>query len=115
MTRLSIPAAWMRPIQLLGDAAIPIMVLTLGMQFERTVRPKEWLPVIAAVTISLVAAPLVALALADLLGITGTARQAGVLLASMPVAVMTTILAVEFDVTPGFVTTTVFLSTLLSP
>jgi len=36
-------------------------------------------------------------------------------LASMPVAVATTILALEFDTSPEFVTGAVFLSTLLSP
>ena len=33
----------------------------------------------------------------------------------MPTAVITTILALEFDVAPDFVTSTVFLSTMLSP
>jgi predicted permease len=33
----------------------------------------------------------------------------------MPVAVITTIIALEFDVAPAFVTSTVFVSTLLSP
>jgi predicted permease len=33
----------------------------------------------------------------------------------MPVAVITTILAVEFEVEPAFVTSVVFLSTILSP
>ena len=33
----------------------------------------------------------------------------------MPAAVATTILALEFDIAPSFVTSTVFLSTLLSP
>jgi predicted permease len=58
---------------------------------------------------------LVALGLASILGISGSARQAGVVLASMPVAVVTTILSLEFDVAPAFVTSAVFMSTLLSP
>jgi predicted permease len=33
----------------------------------------------------------------------------------MPVAVVTTILALEFDVAPAFVTSVVFASTVLSP
>jgi predicted permease len=33
----------------------------------------------------------------------------------MPTAVMSTILAIEFDVEPGFVTRVVMLTTLLSP
>jgi len=50
-----------------------------------------------------------------LMGLTGPARQAGVILASMPVAVVTTILALEFEIAPAFVTSAVFVSTVLSP
>ena len=35
--------------------------------------------------------------------------------ASMPAAVVTTILALQYEVAPGFVTSVVVLSTLLSP
>jgi malate permease and related proteins len=55
------------------------------------------------------------LALSSLLGITGTARQAAVILSSMPVAVVTTILALEFGLAPEFVTSAVFISTVASP
>jgi malate permease and related proteins len=62
-----------------------------------------------------VAAPFVAIGLTALLGLSGPARQAGVILASMPVAVVTTILALEFEISPAFVTSAVFVSTILSP
>ena len=112
---VSVPAALMRPITMLSDAALPLMVLVLGMQFERATLPKRPAVVAAAVALSLAAAPLVALALTSLLGLSGTARQAAVMLASMPVAVVTTILALEFDTAPEFVTNAVFLSTVMSP
>jgi malate permease and related proteins len=115
MTGLSVPPTVMRPVQLLADAAIPVMILVLGMQLERATTPKTMGMVAAAVVLSLVAAPLVALGLTWMLGITGAAKQAGVVLASMPTAVITTILALEFDVAPAFVTNVVFLTTVLSP
>ena len=114
-TGISVPLALMRPIQLLGDAAIPIMILVLGMQLERASIPERPRVVAAAVGLSLVAAPLVAIGLSWLLGLAGPGRQAGVALASMPTAVVTTILALEFDVGPAFVTNVVFITTLLSP
>ncbi|MBM3821059.1 MAG: hypothetical protein FJW14_18865 [Acidimicrobiia bacterium] len=58
--------------------------------------------------------PAIAIALASAL-LAGPAFQAGVLQASMPAAIVTTIIALEFDVAPRFVTSVVFLSTLLSP
>jgi predicted permease len=114
-TGATVPLALMRPIDLLSDAALPLMILVLGMQLERATVPARPALVAVAVTLSLVAAPLIALTLTSLFGVTGAARQAAVVLSSMPVAVATTILAVEFDASPDFVTGAVFLSTLLSP
>jgi predicted permease len=110
-----VPVAVMRPITLLGDAALPIMILVLGMQLARASIPDRPASVAAAVTLSLVVAPIVALTVAWLIGLTGPARQAAVVQASMPTAVVTTILAVEYDVWPAFVTSVVLMATILSP
>jgi hypothetical protein len=112
---LTMPLALMRPITLLGDAALPMMILVLGMQLERATFPERPRVVAVAVTLSLAVAPVVALAMASLLGLAGPARQAAVLQASMPTAVVTTILALEYDVMPTFVTSVVLLATVLSP
>ena len=110
-----VPEAIMRPVDMLSDAALPVMILVLGMQLERAVWPSRPGIVILAVGISLLVAPVVALGLAGLLGITGAARQSAVILSSMPVAVVTTILALEFELAPEFVTSAVFISTIASP
>lgn len=114
-TGMTVPPAIMRPITLLHDAALPTMILILGMQLQQARLPKRPSLAVAAVAVSLLVAPLVALALTAALGITGPARQAVVILSSMPVAVTTTILAIQFDIEPDLVTSTVFLSTILSP
>ena len=111
----TVPEAVMRPVTMLSDAAIPVMILVLGMQLERAVWPSRPWIVILAVAISLVATPCIALGLASFLSISGPARQAAVILSSMPVAVITTILALEFELAPEFVTSAVFISTLASP
>jgi len=110
-----VPEAFMRPVTLLGDAALPVMILVLGMQLERATWPSRPGIVMLAVVISLLAAPLVALGFCAAFGITGPARQAAVILSSMPVAVVTTILALEFELHPEFVTSAVFVSTVASP
>jgi predicted permease len=112
---IQLPGAITAPVTLLSDAAVPMMILVLGMQLERAAWPERPGVVAAAVLVSLVLTPLVALGVAQLVGLQGAAFQAGVLQASMPTAVITTILAVEFDVLPDFVTSVVFVSTLLSP
>jgi len=114
-TGVAVPTPLLRPITMLSDAALPLMILVLGMQLERARPPTRPGLVAAAVCVSLVVAPLVALGLTTLLNVSGPARQAVVVLSSMPVAVATTILALEFDASPEFVTSAVFLSTILSP
>lgn len=111
----TVPEAVMRPVTMLSDAAIPVMILVLGMQLERAVWPSRPWIVMLAVAISLVATPAVALGLAAILKISGPALQAALILSSMPVAVITTILALEFELAPEFVTSAVFISTLASP
>ncbi len=114
-TGLTVPTAILRPVSLLRDAALPLMILILGMQLERAAFPKRAWVVATAVGISLLLAPCIALGLTSLLGVTGPARQAAVILSSMPVAVATTIIAIEYDAEPDMVTSAVFLSTILSP
>jgi predicted permease len=114
-THTTVPPMVMRPIGLLSDAAIPIMLLVLGMQLERAVMPKHPVAVGAAVVLSLVVAPIIAFGLSAALGLTGAARQAAIIEASMPAAVITTVLALEFDLDAGFSTSVVFFTTLLSP
>ena len=65
--------------------------------------------------LALVVTPVLALGASHLFGLTGVARQAAIVQSGMPSAVLTTILALEFDVAPSFVTACVLTSTLASP
>ena len=112
---MQLPTAVMRPIELLSGAAIPTMILVLGMQLERGSWPERPLLVVAAGILALIVTPILALGASRVLGLAGAARQAAILQSGMPSAVLTTILALEFDVAPSFVTACVTLSTLASP
>jgi len=114
---LTVPALLDRAITLLSQAAIPVMLVILGLQMaEARQWPRARLGLIGVASfLQLVIAPLVALGLAGLLGLTGVTRQAAVLEAAMPTAVITTILAVEYGLDAAFVTGVVVVSTLLSP
>lgn len=112
---IPMPPAVMRPVELLSGAALPTMILVLGMQLERSAWPDRPALVALAGALSLVVTPLLAVGAAQLLGLTGVARQAAIVQSGMPSAVLTTILALEFDVEPSFVTACVMLSTLASP
>ncbi len=114
-TGLRLPSPVHTSIEMLSGAALPVMMLVLGMQFERAARPERPVLVALAAVLTLVVSPLLAFALADVIGLYGTARQAAVLEASMPAAIMTTVLALEYDALPSFVTSVVFVTTLASP
>jgi hypothetical protein len=114
-TGVELPRAVSRPIGLLGDAAIPSMLLVLGMQFEKGVRPERPALVALASALVLLGSPLLGFLLAPALGLTGPARQAMLVESAMPSAVITTIVALEFDVAPRFVTSVVVVTTLASP
>jgi predicted permease len=113
--RVELPPAVMRPIELLSGAALPTMLLVLGMQMERGAWPERPGLVALAGVLALVVTPVIALGASHALGLTGVARQAAIVQSGMPSAVLTTILALEFDVAPTFVTACVLVSTLASP
>jgi malate permease and related proteins len=115
MTRIPVPDAMLRPIALLNGAALPMMILLLGMQFERAVMPENLIVVGVATVGRLIILPAIAFVAAVALGFTGPDLQAAVLLSGMPAAVMITVFAIEFQTAPAFVTSVVFLTTLLSP
>lgn len=114
-TGTTLPPGLMRPIELLSDAAIPCMLLVLGMQLERGTWPERPIVVAVASVLALVVAPALGFGLAAALGLEGPARQAVIVQSGMPSAVITTILALEFDVAPAFVTAVVVATTALSP
>ncbi len=103
-----------RIVGLLAAAMVPVMLLALGVQLAAAHRLHLNRDVIAASSIRLLAAPLLAFALAIPFGLTGLARGAGIFQASMPTAVLATIIALEYDLLPDFVTTAVLFTTLVS-
>lgn len=110
-----LPSGLDRSVSLLSNAAIPCMLVLLGMQLVNIRLEGHVLPLILTSSMRLLIAPLLAFGLTRLFGMTGPSYQAVVLEAAMPVAVLTTILATEFDAEPTFVTTAVLVTTLLSP
>jgi predicted permease len=110
-----LPSGVDRTVTLLSNAAIPCMLVLLGMQLVNIRLDGQVRPLILTSSMRLLIAPLIAFGLTRLFGMTGASYQAVVVEAAMPVAVMTTILATEFDTEPTFVTTAVLVTTVLSP
>ena len=113
-TQVTIPDSVERAIDLLAGAAVPGMLVLLGAQLRATKFSGQQSIVWRSVLIRLVASPFVAWGLCILLGIAGLERQVLIVQAAMPTAVMTTVLATEFDAAPHMVAAAVLASTLLS-
>lgn len=111
----TLPTVLDRTVNLLADASIPSMLVLLGLQFVNLKLDGQLRPLVLVSVMRLLIGPLLALGLSRIFGLSGAAYQAAVLEAGMPTAVLTTVLATEFDCLPSFVTTAVFVTTILSP
>ena len=108
----SLPEPIMRALELAAAAALPVMLANLGLEMARArLRDYDW-RVFLATGMKLLIAPLIALALANVMGLQGLTRSVSVIEASMPTAVMASLIATEFRARADFVTSVVFISTL---
>jgi hypothetical protein len=114
LTGGQIPETLLRSVDLLANAAIPGMLVLLGVQLQSTSLWQGQGVVWRSVAVRLVAGPLIAWLLCGLLGVGGVERDVLVLQAAMPTAVMTSVLATEFDTAPRLVATIIFFSTVVS-
>ncbi|MCA9991504.1 MAG: AEC family transporter [Ardenticatenaceae bacterium] len=112
---ISVPSPLMKGVEVAAAGAVPAMLIVLGMQMANLENLSALRFSSLASFLRLVIGPLVALLVANLVGLQGLNRATSIIEASMPTAVITTVLATEFDVDPPLVTSIVVLSTLLSP
>ena len=108
----TLPLGVTRGVDLLAGAAIPLVLLVLGMQIQRAGLPVpsgvNWL----SLGLKLVVGPVVAFAAGTVVGLTGLDLAVITLFGSMPPAVMVFMLALEFSDNPEEVARTVVVSTL---
>jgi hypothetical protein len=114
-TGWQLPIPIQRAVSLAAGGAVPLMLVLLGLELQRTQWTRDLRPMTVTTVLRLLAGPLVGFLVSGLFGLKGTERQAGITQASMPTAVMTTILATEYNIKPQLVTAIVFVSTILSP
>jgi predicted permease len=109
-----LPAFLNAAISLPAQAAIPVMLLVLGMNFASTSRIEAPALVALAVFTRLVIGALVGWLLVEALGIGGVARGVLIVGAAMPAAVFTILTATQFGARPRFVSDVVVASTVAS-
>ncbi len=112
MIGFKVPEPIVKSLDLLGGAAVPCMLAILGIELAHASLNRDRLNVGLATVAKLGIAPLIAFALAALMGLDGVTRAVCIVESSMPTAVTATIVAIEFDSRPEFVTSVVLLSTI---
>lgn len=108
-----LPASISASTASLADAAIPCMLMVLGLQFHWP-RAGDVVEALASSANRLLVGPLVAWAVASGLGLDATVRAAVLISCSMPTAVMVTILAAQLGGRAELAVRAVVVSTLLS-
>ena len=114
--------AVMETLQLVGDSAIPVMLLILGIELAETDYSAAALQVTPTVGLKLLVAPVVAVGIATLVGFQNqTVARVFVLECAMPAAVTTLILTGEFAgetsddlAATEYASTAIFVSTVIS-
>lgn len=114
VTGISLPGFIMKPIGLLADGAVVVVVLLLGMQVASIALKGSWGKIGISSLLRLVVSPLLGLGLVALFKPDPLTGKVLVLESAMPAAVNTMLLAVEFGTEPDLVSGTTLVSTLLS-
>lgn len=109
-----IPGFLLRPLDLLGQAAIPVMLILLGMQLARTRLQASFSFLSLATLVRLALAPAIAWLLACLLGIEGLDRKVVILQTSTPAAILPLLYSLRFGTRPDLVAGAILTTTLLS-
>lgn len=111
---IPLPASVFEPVDILGRAGIPVLLITIGMEVGRIPFRMNHSDIWGVVVLRLLAGPLWAWWVASLVGLEGLLGQVVVLQASMPTAIMPIVFARELGSNVSFVSRAVLFSTLSS-
>jgi malate permease and related proteins len=112
---IELPLVLDRSVGLLSEAAIPSLLVLLGLQLSQSLRVIKVPLVAGGVGLKLFIAPFVALGLASLIQIPEPGYTAFILQASMPTAVLTLLLASEYELDNRLSLSLIMATTLVSP
>ena len=113
LTGIDLPRVVMEPIEMLGAMAIPLMLLTLGLQLRR-LRVQDARHASAAVAIRMGGGLACMTLFVTLSGVAGVDRQVLLLISVMPPAVINAVIAERYGTDPALVASAIVLGTLCS-
>lgn len=114
LTGWTLPSLIDQPLKMLGDAALPMSLIALGMGLAEFGVREGWRQSVSISALKLIAHPLVVWGLAVLLGLPPVETQAVVLLASLSVGANVYLMSRQFHVMQGPVASSLLMSTALA-
>jgi malate permease and related proteins len=115
IANIPLPSTIIDGISMVGSASIPVVMLILGMQLAEIKPQKFNIKYVSSITLlRMVISPLLALVLVQIMPVSELIKHVFILLAAMPVAANTTMLAVQFDCKPDLISFTTLVTTLIS-
>ena len=102
-------------VDLIADAAIPVIMVTLGMQLRNiTVKSIDWKKLSTALSLKLMIAPIIAAGIVLVMPVDTMTKQIMIIMAATPTAANTTMYAIQFHTEPQNVSSATLVSTLSS-
>ena len=98
----------------LSGAAVPLIMISLGLSLEASSLKNYFKEAVVVSSIKLILAPLIALVIVVILGISGLNGKVIIAEAAMPAAMLSLVLAITYELDIKAVSACIFLSTVLS-
>jgi predicted permease len=112
---IPVEGSFMDAIVMVGDAAVPTIMIILGMQLAKiSVKKLDFAPLSLSLGLRLFLSPVIAFVFTLFLPIDDLLKQIMIVLSAMPTAANTTMYALQYDTEPQFVSTATLFSTVLS-
>lgn len=110
-----VPNPIIQSVELVADAAIPTVMLVLGMQLATLNKENMKIAdVISIVFMRVLVSPAIAFLIVSVFSIEGLLAKVLILSSAMPTAANTTMFALQFDTEPDYVSSSTFITTILS-
>ncbi|RXT15303.1 AEC family transporter [Ammoniphilus sp. CFH 90114] len=110
-----VPENFYQAIDMVAQAAIPIVMIILGMQLANvSTHQLEWKGLSLATVIRLIASPIIAYFICLWFPLDPILQKVLITLAAMPSAATTTMYAIQFNTKPQFVSSSTLITTLIS-
>lgn len=112
--KISLPHFIFEPLNMLGESAIPVSIILLGIQISQTKILGQFHQIFLASGLRLLIGPLIAFFLTSIINCSVLIQKVLIIQTSMPTAIYALLFATKFNAKPEFVSSVILTSTIAS-